>query len=990
MLELLLNIKKTFLNKNFFIFIGIGIFNTFNGVWISYLLSCKMNANFAFVCGYLISLCIAYLLNANLNFKKKASIMGFIKFSISYIPNFIIQNLTVIVVYNICGLHKLIAYMFAAIIGIPITYLFLKFFAFAGEDKIEKKMNSTFCLLQVVNEHPVLYRVGIFCFFCILCFIANWSILLGENLMKNDIWNGEYPLQVMMSDALAHNSIPMWNPLMQFGTPYYAILGMPIWYPITLFLAMIGYTPRTVAISYVIHIAIGGFGMYLLAEDEVRKPKETLKLSDICVCLIAGSLYCCSGVFLSNAQHIMIIISAAWVPYVFYFAKFFIQKKRIFYAMMAGMCAGLILLGGYPEIFYDLFLYLAIYMLFIEYKKEKGFLRNLFTAVKQYLCVCIFTIIAGSISLLPFLKNMGLIIRGNGLGQVPNGYTFSALLSVLFPRMAKIIRGQEPSMINYYMGIFIILLIPMFIKRIKYSKKLYIGIAAIAFLLCWGQNSFIHAIFYRFLPMYDSFRFPTLNRIFLSIFILLLFIPIIKDGVETSFSKETLKFSKFLFGITVCTAIVFVFLANFLTETSEMDVAKCHTFAESAFIAAYIIGFYLIIFWLCMNHNIAKKQVSVLVLCTVCLEVLTFCFAEMDVTVTKYNSNSYSNNQAVHDEIEQEFTDNENRVKDTNFAGHKRSTNNNNSKNIVFNKTFDEDGYLSFLLQRTSKFKHQTYLRSIMEQNPVAYFTNDVVTSDDVVYDEWSKACDVQPEQIFVEENFESEDPKCQEFQSDVLSCQKLDFEIESNNIMISGPLCATNQATGHIRLIFDNTEDNTVPINVQFYEDEVTMSTYDGDYQIKENEGQCYVDVYFPDISKEYQRIRMSFSTTLPVAAELVITDRMAEDEYVDVNSFGFNSIGMTVDAPTEGYMTLLQAKHDGWVAYVDGQETEITLVDQCFMGIYLKPGTHEVVMRFRPKEFLVGAIFTGGYIVALILAAIAFMFSNHKRKAIMRTLNI
>ena len=78
----------------------------------------------------------------------------------------------------------------------------------------------------------------------ILFIIFNyWTLLSGNNIMKWDIMQCEYPSQVMMSDAIANGTLPLWNPLMNMGMPYYSIAGMPVWYPITLLLACFGYTP---------------------------------------------------------------------------------------------------------------------------------------------------------------------------------------------------------------------------------------------------------------------------------------------------------------------------------------------------------------------------------------------------------------------------------------------------------------------------------------------------------------------------------------------------------------------------------------------------------------------------------------------------------------------------------------------------------------------------------------------------------------------------
>lgn len=122
-------IKDAFLSKQFIIFIIIGIINTFTGTVFSYIYSNFLSVNIAFLPGYASGLLISYLLNSLITFKEKLNFQKFIKFTISTIPNFIVQYI-VVIICNIIGLHKLFAYMLAAIIGVPITFLLLKFFAF--------------------------------------------------------------------------------------------------------------------------------------------------------------------------------------------------------------------------------------------------------------------------------------------------------------------------------------------------------------------------------------------------------------------------------------------------------------------------------------------------------------------------------------------------------------------------------------------------------------------------------------------------------------------------------------------------------------------------------------------------------------------------------------------------------------------------------------------------------------------------------------------
>lgn len=121
--------KDTFFSKQFIIFVLIGIVNTFNGTVFSYIYSNFLSANVAFLPGYISGLLISYILNSFITFKEELSFQKLIKFTVSSMPNFIIQYI-VVIICNIMGLNKLFAYMLAAIIGIPVTFLLLKFFAF--------------------------------------------------------------------------------------------------------------------------------------------------------------------------------------------------------------------------------------------------------------------------------------------------------------------------------------------------------------------------------------------------------------------------------------------------------------------------------------------------------------------------------------------------------------------------------------------------------------------------------------------------------------------------------------------------------------------------------------------------------------------------------------------------------------------------------------------------------------------------------------------
>lgn len=127
-------LKNIFFTKEFFTFLIVGGINTINGVIFSYVYSLFLGVNVSFVLGYVTAMTISYLLNSTLVFKEDMGIVKYIKFCISYIPNFIIQNIFVLLFYNMLQWNKLIVFALAAIVGVPVTFIIMKFFAFNKKD----------------------------------------------------------------------------------------------------------------------------------------------------------------------------------------------------------------------------------------------------------------------------------------------------------------------------------------------------------------------------------------------------------------------------------------------------------------------------------------------------------------------------------------------------------------------------------------------------------------------------------------------------------------------------------------------------------------------------------------------------------------------------------------------------------------------------------------------------------------------------------------
>ncbi|GHV54539.1 hypothetical protein FACS1894216_14790 [Synergistales bacterium] len=124
-------LRATFFAGKFLIFALCGGAGTLTNIFVSSAAAFRLDATLAYVCGYAVSLWVTYALNSRFVFPDKMSAVGFVKFVISYIPNFIVLFSFVAVFINLLGWYHILVYGLAAAFGLPLTFILVKIFAFA-------------------------------------------------------------------------------------------------------------------------------------------------------------------------------------------------------------------------------------------------------------------------------------------------------------------------------------------------------------------------------------------------------------------------------------------------------------------------------------------------------------------------------------------------------------------------------------------------------------------------------------------------------------------------------------------------------------------------------------------------------------------------------------------------------------------------------------------------------------------------------------------
>lgn len=130
-------LKKMFFSPEFILFLFVGCVNAICGIVFALLYNKVIFEELiAFTVGYLTCLVfVSYPLNTFITFHEKISFIKFIKFCASYIPNYLVQILCVFLLNKQLGVNYFFTCIIAVVIGIPITFVLIKIFAFVKRVK---------------------------------------------------------------------------------------------------------------------------------------------------------------------------------------------------------------------------------------------------------------------------------------------------------------------------------------------------------------------------------------------------------------------------------------------------------------------------------------------------------------------------------------------------------------------------------------------------------------------------------------------------------------------------------------------------------------------------------------------------------------------------------------------------------------------------------------------------------------------------------------
>ncbi|MGL5258287.1 MAG: YfhO family protein [Proteocatella sp.] len=102
--------------------------------------------------------------------------------------------------------------------------------------------------------------------------------------------------------------------------------------------------------------------------------------------------------------------------------------------------------------------------------------------------------------------------------------------------------------------------------------------------------------------------------------------------------------------------------------------------------------------------------------------------------------------------------------------------------------------------------------------------------------------------------------------------------------------------------------------------------------------------------------------------------------DTSIEILDIKNNSVSANVKSEKETFVNMSQCYYPGWNVYVDGEKSNLYIVNNVIQGVAIPTGEHEIVFKYQPKSLYLGAFIS---LITLIIS-IFVLFKNKTKNII------
>ena len=340
--------------------------------------------------------------------------------------------------------------------------------------------------------------------------------------------------------SLANGEIPLWNPLLQNGTPYAADILMGAFYPLIYLICVLPLNWFFV-VYYAIHIAFGAVYVF-----KYLKEIGCSNLSTLCTSFIYLFSIHLGG---TRKEHILLIIAAIYLPVILFYIEKYCKLNMRKYLVIATIFMSLQFFSGFIQYIFYTDIVAGMYFLIRMFNKKiklVNIVKTTFLWIFMYVALI-------SIQLFPMLQLIYTYAKAGASGMRFESFTSLSihpikLLMMLMPQIFGEDVYQPLSELGtsgldielYFGSIVLAVIIFAIIKcRKNYYFKLSLGIMIGGFIYASnGCFTPLAKILYH-IPLINSFRVPS-RFLFVFIFFAYVVFAIGLNKIIEEFKGNTL------------------------------------------------------------------------------------------------------------------------------------------------------------------------------------------------------------------------------------------------------------------------------------------------------------------------------------------------------------------------------------------------------------------------------------------------------------------
>lgn len=355
--------------------------------------------------------------------------------------------------------------------------------------------------------------------------ILFWKVFfLGQVFYEGDNFHLNIPNKYFLVDEVTHGRLPLWNPYLFTGIPYFADFNIGTLYPLN-FLYFLFPVPRALSILVVIDFFLIGSFQYIFL--------TSLKLSSKAA-LFGGIIFALSGMPFNLYGNITYLHIVVYIPLLFFLAHRLVEKKTIRWLLLLIGVQAIQFVSGHPQMTYYTMLFISFYLFFFS----RFSVKNKFRIISAYIFI---PLMLSAVQLMPFIEYAAHATRPIGnidyasWGSLP----LAGYIIFLFPTIfGNHIDGNwwgPQWIIAGYIGVTSLVVGIVGLCKSSFSIKKFAVIGLIfSLLLAMGKLIPLFYLFYYFVPGWSFFRAPSGLMTYYSFFASIL----VAHGLSYIMTKE--------------------------------------------------------------------------------------------------------------------------------------------------------------------------------------------------------------------------------------------------------------------------------------------------------------------------------------------------------------------------------------------------------------------------------------------------------------------